>query len=112
MLIATFNNFPINFRPESSFRRASLGHSPSLNIPTSSPADVTLTENEKYTMYTLKQLKRMHCFFNQLLFRQHHSDIFVKLTLNRRYVKIGENRANSENDEASSEFLQLRLALP
>ncbi|XP_072762706.1 piezo-type mechanosensitive ion channel component isoform X10 [Anoplolepis gracilipes] len=45
--------------PESSFRRASLGYSPSLNIPISSPADVTLTENENHTMYTLKQLKHM-----------------------------------------------------
>ncbi|KAM0736630.1 Piezo-type mechanosensitive ion channel component 1 [Formica fusca] len=45
--------------PESSFRRASLGYSPSLNIPISSPADVTLTENENYTIYTLKQLKHM-----------------------------------------------------
>ncbi|XP_011705466.1 PREDICTED: piezo-type mechanosensitive ion channel component 1-like, partial [Wasmannia auropunctata] len=43
--------------PESSFRRASLGYSPSLNIPVSSPTDVTLTENEKHTIYTLKQLK-------------------------------------------------------
>ncbi|XP_011693697.1 PREDICTED: piezo-type mechanosensitive ion channel component 2-like [Wasmannia auropunctata] len=46
-------------RPESSFRRASLGYSPSLNIPVSSPTDVTLTENEKHTIYTLKQLKHM-----------------------------------------------------
>ncbi|XP_018306936.1 piezo-type mechanosensitive ion channel component isoform X11 [Mycetomoellerius zeteki] len=45
--------------PESSFRRASLGYSPSLNIPESSPTEVTLTEDEKHTMYTLKQLKHM-----------------------------------------------------
>lgn len=51
-------NTLINFRPEHTFRRASLGHSPNLNIPVASPADITLTEDEKYTMYTLKQLKR------------------------------------------------------
>ncbi|XP_018407088.1 PREDICTED: piezo-type mechanosensitive ion channel component [Cyphomyrmex costatus] len=45
--------------PESSFRRASLGYSPSLNIPESSPAEITLTEDEKHTTYTLKQLKHM-----------------------------------------------------
>ncbi|KYM80686.1 Protein PIEZO1 [Atta colombica] len=45
--------------PESSFRRASLGYSPSLNIPESSPTEVTLTEDEKHTIYTLKQLKHM-----------------------------------------------------
>ncbi|XP_071635421.1 piezo-type mechanosensitive ion channel component isoform X5 [Temnothorax longispinosus] len=45
--------------PESSFRRSSLGYSPSLNIPVSSPTDVTLAEDEKHTMYTLKQLKQM-----------------------------------------------------
>lgn len=50
----------INFRPENSFRHASLGYSPSLNIPISSPADVTLTENENHTVYTLKQLKRIY----------------------------------------------------
>lgn len=36
-----------------------MGHSPNLNTPIASPADVTLTEDEKHTMYTLKQLKRM-----------------------------------------------------
>lgn len=56
------------FRPESSLRRSSLGYSPSLNIPISSPTDVTLTEDEKYTMYTLKQLKRMHFHLFRLLF--------------------------------------------
>ncbi|XP_026827290.1 piezo-type mechanosensitive ion channel component isoform X4 [Ooceraea biroi] len=56
--------------PESSFRRASLGHSPSLNIPVSSPADVTLTEDEKYTMYTLKQLKHMSKLERIALFRK------------------------------------------
>ncbi|XP_012229785.1 piezo-type mechanosensitive ion channel component isoform X2 [Linepithema humile] len=55
--------------PES-FQRASLGHSPSLNMPTSSPADVTLTENEKYTMYTLKQLKHMSKLERIALFRK------------------------------------------
>ncbi|XP_025161461.1 piezo-type mechanosensitive ion channel component isoform X6 [Harpegnathos saltator] len=40
-------------------RHASLGHSPNYNIPASSPADVTLTEDEGNTMYTLKQLKHM-----------------------------------------------------
>ncbi|KAG5319735.1 PIEZO protein, partial [Pseudoatta argentina] len=45
--------------PESSFRRASLGYSPSLNIPESSPTEITLTEDEKHTTYTLKQLKHM-----------------------------------------------------
>ncbi|XP_025986648.2 piezo-type mechanosensitive ion channel component isoform X3 [Solenopsis invicta] len=45
--------------PESSFRCASLGHSPSLNIPVASPADITLTDDEKHTIYTLKQLKHM-----------------------------------------------------
>ncbi|KAL0119117.1 hypothetical protein PUN28_009604 [Cardiocondyla obscurior] len=44
---------------ESTFRRSSLGYSPSLNIPVSSPADVTLAEDEKHTIYTLKQLKHM-----------------------------------------------------
>lgn len=52
-----------HFRPESTFRRASLGYSPSLNIPISSPADVTLTENENHTMYTLKQLKRIYAHY-------------------------------------------------
>ncbi|XP_025268649.1 piezo-type mechanosensitive ion channel component isoform X2 [Camponotus floridanus] len=56
--------------PESSFRRASLGYSPSLNIPVSSPADVTLTENENYTMYTLKQLKHMSKLERIALFRK------------------------------------------
>ncbi|XP_011880859.1 PREDICTED: piezo-type mechanosensitive ion channel component 1 isoform X3 [Vollenhovia emeryi] len=45
--------------PDNLYNRASLGYSPSLNIPVSSPADVTLTEDEKHTMYTLKQLKHM-----------------------------------------------------
>lgn len=50
---------PLNFRPDSSFRCGSLEYSPSLNISASSPIDVTLAEDEKHTMYTLKQLKRM-----------------------------------------------------
>ncbi|XP_050458271.1 piezo-type mechanosensitive ion channel component isoform X5 [Cataglyphis hispanica] len=56
--------------PESSFKRASLGYSPSLNIPISSPADVTLTENENNTMYTLKQLKHMSKLERIALFRK------------------------------------------
>ncbi|CAL1685705.1 unnamed protein product [Lasius platythorax] len=56
--------------PESSFRHASLGYSPSLNIPISSPADVTLTENENHTVYTLKQLKHMSKLERIALFRR------------------------------------------
>ncbi|KAL6263389.1 hypothetical protein P5V15_006180 [Pogonomyrmex californicus] len=56
--------------PENSFRRASLGYSPSMNIPTSSPADVTLTEDEKHTIYTLKQLKHMSKLERIALFRK------------------------------------------
>ncbi|XP_032683429.1 piezo-type mechanosensitive ion channel component isoform X2 [Odontomachus brunneus] len=45
--------------PGNAYRRSSLGHSPSYNIAASSPADVTLIEDEGYTIYTLKQLKHM-----------------------------------------------------
>ncbi|KAG7188826.1 hypothetical protein KM043_008433 [Ampulex compressa] len=55
---------------ESSFRRASLGHSPSLNIPISSPTEVILADDEKHTMYTLRQLKQMSKFERLALWRK------------------------------------------
>lgn len=85
-MIRVFHNISMNFRPESSFRQASLGHSPSLNIPISSPADVTLTENEKYTMYTLKQLKRTPYFLINYYFNQNYNNILIKFILNRLQI--------------------------
>ncbi|XP_020278165.1 piezo-type mechanosensitive ion channel component isoform X3 [Pseudomyrmex gracilis] len=56
---------------ESQFRRASLGHFSDANIPISSPTEeVTLTEDEKYTKYTLKQLKHMSKLERIALFRK------------------------------------------
>ncbi|XP_076240297.1 piezo type mechanosensitive ion channel component [Calliopsis andreniformis] len=43
---------------EGSSRRASLGHSPSLNMPTTS-GDIFLAEEDTENMYTLRQLKRL-----------------------------------------------------
>ncbi|XP_046824974.1 piezo-type mechanosensitive ion channel component isoform X4 [Vespa crabro] len=45
--------------PESALRRSSLGHTPSLNDSTTSPAQIILGEEETSNMYTLNQLKRM-----------------------------------------------------
>lgn len=56
--IMIFTNILIIFRPESTFKRASLGHSSNLNIPEALPDDTSQAENEESTMYTLKQLKR------------------------------------------------------
>ncbi|XP_066587552.1 piezo-type mechanosensitive ion channel component [Prorops nasuta] len=54
-------------------RRASLGHSPNLNIPSAatatSPTEVILSEDERSTIYTLKQLKRMSRLERLALYR-------------------------------------------
>ena len=50
-----------NYRPEEIPRveRSSLGHSPILTMPTSSPGEVFLVEEDKTSVYSLRQLKRM-----------------------------------------------------
>ncbi|XP_017766739.1 PREDICTED: piezo-type mechanosensitive ion channel component isoform X2 [Eufriesea mexicana] len=50
--------------------RSSLGHSPILAMPTSSPGEIFLVEEEKETVYTLGQLKHMSRLERIALFHQ------------------------------------------
>ncbi|XP_076765205.1 piezo type mechanosensitive ion channel component isoform X3 [Xylocopa sonorina] len=51
-------------------RRSSLGHSPILTMPPTSPGEVFLVDEDKDTMYTLRQLKRMSKLERLALFRK------------------------------------------
>ncbi|XP_017788930.1 PREDICTED: piezo-type mechanosensitive ion channel component [Habropoda laboriosa] len=51
-------------------KRSSLGHSPILTLPPSSPGDVFLVEEDKEPMYTLGQLKQMSKLERLALFRK------------------------------------------
>ncbi|XP_076169043.1 piezo type mechanosensitive ion channel component isoform X2 [Ptiloglossa arizonensis] len=55
---------------ENPFRQSSLGHSPTLIIPPSTPGDVFLVEEDRGNMYTLKQLKQMSKLERIELFRK------------------------------------------
>lgn len=88
-------NVLINFRPENIRRRTSLGHSPSYNIAAAcSPADVTLTEDEGHTMFTLKQLKRMiSTYLIMQIYLDRHFDVCL-MTNTRIYEDASSYNKN------------------